>query len=1030
MSCVEFARDVILVGTHSGAVLCYKLDLSALCHGLEPSLANIVYPPAHDRALCARITAVKLSHCMQYLAVGLVNGIVVVYAVQNMLGKVTFLLKSAKHGGFSISALAWSLDNSKLYSGCCSGRVMELDLTVERSDTENKIDEAFKIAVSFFGGNLAKSSAVDNQETPGSHGPSAKVVECGTTIKYIETSMKMSEDHQSLCDCLLVATNKQVLRYCTLQRSRHSQAGSDCPSSKNKTKIFVGGLHDLVTNPHFPHSSLRKGKGSDRAIDVVSDKLTVKPSAACFLVEPCLALSLKPALSRPSTSQESTAVGKNRNLVDSPFPLDRLSIDNISTVFGDILYKNGSKSGNGGGVNREEAFAMRYLPEGHRDASVILWGMQSDEMAGTTVATYSPANQAVKSINCTKVFDRKTKSHFHTSDTTTSEFTSYHPVYTDFGKLLTVIAITARGELAVISLEGGTFQLLTSNSSSEVLSVTVSDIFVLVVYSPRDPSGLVLMPQQVDILQCLDPNDLVLPCTIYSGPSMFRSISNFQLKWRLYSQKSNNRDRSSSGNLLTPAHFNLVDQNYAEEGKVDATCSSPASSTFLRCRRDKESNVEGSADDKPRSNYRNEQDFVILDHRFTEIGGKESDVARACADNGTTSSMQQRGEGHVSHKEAVAVGDHSWQTGGGIWIDTWLDKVQRRREARISRDNKGIMASEAPISYMFYESQQELPDTSYVTSARQRKVALIEEECPADVNGWFDKALCTSHFLVGTPKANVYHVDISLTGSSLGLNIGIERATNLLRVVSFSAMPPAPNENDPHQMTSSRLKHERNYAKQCGLIRPGDVLVAIGDMDVSSLSADEALSVLKKTVSNAKFNRPSSLLRHTSCAIKQCIRLTFMYHDAVEASRDLNDFGTHSGDSSDEEGGTWNESDEINDEKKNPLFDIFGFDNPGAGPMSMLTTEALSSIGLELKRSNQDFSPLKTQLVFPPLTPSLFLLDQDEVQYVVNHQQHNRRQNETPVITGESIERLMRKRWDTLIKTCCQILLFFKWMSK
>lgn len=1197
ISCVELCQDVMVIGTNTGSLLCYELELSKPQLVMEPILKNIVYPPPHDKSQCMRVSVVKFSCCMQYLAVGLISGVVVIYKTTSPGKCMKVYTKYSEHGGCPISALAWAPDSVKLFSGCTGGRVVEVDL--KRSPRENKIDEAFQFAVTLFGG--ATGSSASSRGRGLSHFPT--ITECGVAVKSIDVSMvnalsKVNPKRESLHDCLLVTPERRPIRHFLIPRITMSDdavvEGTKIPSQE----AFVTVLDQLLTMSaamSFPAvvSHTRNTQHQE------GQPTIAYTSAACFILDPAMALSCRQSkmireLPQSLHPQPSTFAPPPQRPVTGRGPRDTLfDLDALNAGWsGLVAYGTDSiqRSGFGradssiAGSNKgqvsdlekisvdnscEDSFALSHLPNGRHDRTYILMAM-SEVQSGkrneerVCLATYCPSDQAVTRKNLLEVGRIS-------SFPSVLKLCYSCPVYTAFGTLLVVLAITDEEQLVFLSHEQSCYQVVDQFRSSRVHSFTVSGAYVVVLHSSRSTSGVhkqVSTPAadkreglKVDLLQFIHPEHVFFPIVSFVGLHMTHNMAQLQQKWR------NNKQWYKKAKLRSQAQAipleAVLDASGAEdEIEVGSNVPTAVPGTTV----DNETNIiMSSKDDSPS----NRIDPSFLDSlcnagsnsvpKFNEtsnvnfVKGDISDVEeveRVAQDKApcaltseecygsdtfiTDESISFSSENHatsVQNLEIIelnasedifddqeSVGDvvvsdgetfHPWlhSTGGG-WHDRWVDSLSQLRATEIL-DCEGLECGE--------EEEEEGEDGDMyalqkrIFSTRGRRIVQDQGVClkkntstsrgdfgPERVvssshivtiedmgsgcedcsyvdgyrNGKSESKNESSSFLSGAifDEANVYSVDLSLQYSSLGLNLGIERDSNLLRVASFNIMPA---------LTKSS-KREPNVAQLCGLIQVGDILVGIGDVDVSQLSADEGLIVLKRIVSNAKLNRPlpsrsragsdsgaekknkspvperrarkfdsyDNGVKSNEVLTSHCIRLTFMYKDVIppigisgqgalwdHQTCEVEGCEASNGDCV-SHGRNLNNvlpGDDDDNDTHNPLFDILGFSDGcelsaqqggrrRSGGAPMLTSDTLVNISAELKRGR---TSLGAGQVFPAVasrgdmmelvSAHLFLHDPDEIKYVSTHLQKSkdreRIENERRrLCSADGIERQIRKR--------------------
>ena len=132
------------VGNARGAIFFYRLVSKAT--RLRPELALHVAPPANDKALNVTLTCIRFSPCSTYLAVGTASGTVLVFNLKDR-SRLDIKCHHDDHRGKAISALCWSYDSSKLFSGCIGGVVIEF--IYENASDWNKKSSTSAMALNF-----------------------------------------------------------------------------------------------------------------------------------------------------------------------------------------------------------------------------------------------------------------------------------------------------------------------------------------------------------------------------------------------------------------------------------------------------------------------------------------------------------------------------------------------------------------------------------------------------------------------------------------------------------------------------------------------------------------------------------------------------------------------------------------------------------------------------------------------------------------------------------------------------------------
>ena len=145
-SCIDFIGDLVALGNTRGAIFFYRIVSKAT--RLRTELALHVAPPANDKTLSVTLTCIRFSPCQCYLAVGTISGTVLVFSLKD---KVRLDIKSHHddHRGKAISALCWSYDSTKLFSGCIAGVVIEFIFSETHSDWGIKSTSTSAMALNF-----------------------------------------------------------------------------------------------------------------------------------------------------------------------------------------------------------------------------------------------------------------------------------------------------------------------------------------------------------------------------------------------------------------------------------------------------------------------------------------------------------------------------------------------------------------------------------------------------------------------------------------------------------------------------------------------------------------------------------------------------------------------------------------------------------------------------------------------------------------------------------------------------------------
>ena len=145
-SCIDYIGDLVAVGNARGAIFFYKVISKAT--RLRPDLALHVAPPPNDRSLNVTLTCIRFSPCQTYLAVGTASGTVLVFNLKDR-SKLDIKCYHDDHRGKAISALCWSHDSSKLFSGCIGGVVIEFIFSENVSDWNSSASSTSAMALNF-----------------------------------------------------------------------------------------------------------------------------------------------------------------------------------------------------------------------------------------------------------------------------------------------------------------------------------------------------------------------------------------------------------------------------------------------------------------------------------------------------------------------------------------------------------------------------------------------------------------------------------------------------------------------------------------------------------------------------------------------------------------------------------------------------------------------------------------------------------------------------------------------------------------
>lgn len=145
-SCIDYIGDLVALGNTRGAIFFYRVVSKATRSRTE--LALHVAPPANDKTLSVTLTCIRFSPCQSYLAVGTISGTVLVFSLKD---KIRLDIKSHHddHRGKAISALCWSHDSTKLFSGCIAGVVIEFLFSEAHSDWTSKSTSTSAMALNF-----------------------------------------------------------------------------------------------------------------------------------------------------------------------------------------------------------------------------------------------------------------------------------------------------------------------------------------------------------------------------------------------------------------------------------------------------------------------------------------------------------------------------------------------------------------------------------------------------------------------------------------------------------------------------------------------------------------------------------------------------------------------------------------------------------------------------------------------------------------------------------------------------------------
>ena len=123
-TCIDYAGDLVATGDARGSISFYRII--AKTTRLRPELTLQVIPPADDKLLHVPLTCIRFSPCCQYLSAGTALGCVLVFDL-SVTNRLEIKCQHEElHQHKAISALCWSPDSSRLFSGCAGGSVVEL----------------------------------------------------------------------------------------------------------------------------------------------------------------------------------------------------------------------------------------------------------------------------------------------------------------------------------------------------------------------------------------------------------------------------------------------------------------------------------------------------------------------------------------------------------------------------------------------------------------------------------------------------------------------------------------------------------------------------------------------------------------------------------------------------------------------------------------------------------------------------------------------------------------------------------------
>ena len=197
ISCVDYNSNWVAVGNARGAIFFYRLLSKAT--RLRPELALHVAPPANDKTLNVTLTCIRFSRCQTYLAVGTALGGVLVFNLRDK-SRLDIKCQHDDHRGEAISALCWSSDSSKLFSGCIGGTVIEFIITESTSDWGRTATSTSAMALNF-----ASALLMGKKNN-------TLICNCEEIVRQIECS------HSDSCSCgeadiLLVSAARHILLF-------------------------------------------------------------------------------------------------------------------------------------------------------------------------------------------------------------------------------------------------------------------------------------------------------------------------------------------------------------------------------------------------------------------------------------------------------------------------------------------------------------------------------------------------------------------------------------------------------------------------------------------------------------------------------------------------------------------------------------------------------------------------------------------------------------------------------------------------
>ena len=232
ISCIDYSDDLLAVGNTRGAIHFYKLV--AKYTRLRSESVLQVAPPAYDTSLNVPLTCIRFSHCSKYLSVGTVLGVVLVFDFGDS-ARLNIKYKHDDHSGRAISALCWSLDSTKLFSGCIGGSVIEFMIN-NKDDNPSDQWSASQLAIQFANKFIMQSSS----------STTTVICQCEEIIRHLDCSFSensscgpadlllVSVAHHTLLFQLPKAKNS-IPRFCDIDRDQVA-SNSGIPSTSNRFK--------------------------------------------------------------------------------------------------------------------------------------------------------------------------------------------------------------------------------------------------------------------------------------------------------------------------------------------------------------------------------------------------------------------------------------------------------------------------------------------------------------------------------------------------------------------------------------------------------------------------------------------------------------------------------------------------------------------------------------------------------------------------------------------------------------------------